>query len=41
MSKEMDRIIAEGWSYDREEHVDGMQCVAAPVFGELACRYVR
>ncbi len=35
MSKEIDRIIADGWSYDREEYVDGMQCVAAPVFGEL------
>ncbi len=35
LSEEFDRIIAEGRSYDREEHVNGMQCVAAPVFGEL------
>ena len=35
LSEEIDCIIAEGRSYDREEHVDGMQCVAAPVFGEL------
>ena len=35
MSEEIDLIIAEGRSYDREEHVDGMQCVAAPVFGEF------
>ena len=36
LSEEIDHIIAEGRSYDREEHVDGMQCVAAPVFGELS-----
>ena len=35
LSEEIDRIIAEGRSYDREEHVNGMKCVAAPVFGEL------
>ena len=34
LSEEIDRIIAEGRLYDREEHVDGMQCVAAPGFGE-------
>jgi IclR family acetate operon transcriptional repressor len=35
LSEEIERIIAEGRSYDREEHVEGMQCVAAPVFNEL------
>jgi len=34
LTQEIERIIAEGCSYDREEHVEGMQCVAAPVFNE-------
>ena len=35
LEAEIQLIIAEGRSFDREEHVDGMQCVAAPVFNEL------
>ncbi len=35
LDAEIQTIIAEGRSYDRQEHVDGMQCVAAPVFNEL------
>ena len=35
LSKEIERIIAEGWSYDPEEYVDGMHCIAALVFREL------
>ena len=35
LEAEIQIIIAEGRSYDRQEHVDGMQCVAAPVFNEL------
>ncbi|HCL68171.1 MAG TPA: hypothetical protein DIC49_01540 [Gammaproteobacteria bacterium] len=35
LTKEIERIIEEGRSYDREEHVERMQCVAAPVFNEL------
>ena len=34
LNQEVERIIAEGRSYDREEHVEGMQCVAAPIFNE-------
>jgi DNA-binding IclR family transcriptional regulator len=34
LEAEIRAIIAEGRSYDRQEHVDGMQCVAAPVFKE-------
>jgi IclR family acetate operon transcriptional repressor len=34
LNQEVEWIIAEGRSYDREEHVEGMQCVAAPVFNE-------
>ncbi|MEE2820241.1 MAG: IclR family transcriptional regulator [Pseudomonadota bacterium] len=33
--EEVERIITKSRSYDREEHVDGMCCVATPVFGEL------
>lgn len=33
--EEIRTIIKEGCSYDREEHVEGMQCVAAPIFNEL------
>ena len=35
LTKEIGRIIEKGCAYDREEHVEGMQCVAAPVFNEL------
>jgi IclR family acetate operon transcriptional repressor len=35
LTREIHQIIEEGRSYDREEHVAGMQCVAAPVFNEL------
>lgn len=35
LSEEIERLISRGRSYDREEHVDGMRCAAAPVFGEL------
>ena len=31
---EIETAITEGCAYDREEHVMGMQCVAAPVFSE-------
>lgn len=32
---EIETVITEGCAYDREEHVVGMQCVAAPVFSEM------
>ena len=35
LTKEIERIIEEGRSYNREEHVEGMRCVATPVFIEL------
>ncbi|MEC8693553.1 MAG: IclR family transcriptional regulator [Pseudomonadota bacterium] len=35
LSEEIECILAEGWSYNRGEYVDGMRCVAALVFGEL------
>ena len=34
LAMEIQTIIKDGCSYDREEHVQGMQCVAAPVFNE-------
>tara|TARA_B100001093_G_scaffold362952_1_gene347729 strand:- start:1974 stop:2681 length:708 start_codon:yes stop_codon:yes gene_type:complete len=35
LTKDIERIIEEGRFYDREAHVEGMQCVTAPVFDEL------
>ena len=35
LAREIQTIIKDGCSFDREEHVQGMQCVAAPVFNEL------
>jgi IclR family transcriptional regulator, acetate operon repressor len=35
MVQEVGRIVARGCAYDREEHVEGMRCVAAPVFNEV------
>ena len=35
LAREIQTILKDGCSYDREEHVQGMQCVAAPVFNEL------
>lgn len=35
LAAELDAVIARGCAYDREEHVAGMQCVAAPVFNEI------
>lgn len=35
LEAEMQTSNAEGRSYDRAEHVDGMQCVAGSVFNEL------
>lgn len=32
---EIEAVIEAGCAYDREEHVVGMQCVAAPVFSEI------
>ena len=35
LSDEIERTIAEGWSYDPAEYVDGMRYLAALVFREL------
>lgn len=35
MVAEVNAIVQIGCAYDREEHVEGMRCVAAPVFNEV------
>ncbi len=35
LAVELELVVAEGTAFDREEHVAGMQCIAAPVFNEI------